>query len=279
MTPFSTSQIGFGTPHQPQGFAYPQPMGPNGAFNPWNARAGMGMGMSSMPGAMLNPSQQPSRADGSRAPPSPPRPPSIDPPSDRGSPPTGPVALPVMNGFPNGMMGMNPSMNQINNIANMGAKSAHADGAGNGWQGPWWNQRSQRQDQGRFSRFFGRRQRGGGEAERRDQREEQEERGTIARWARGVKRDDAANGRGNGAPSSFARNRAFFGGGGVQDRQDEETRRWERLFARRIGGNRREPGDDDYGQQNRNEPPPMSRMASGAGMGLAPSRQVDRYGR
>ena len=231
------------------GFGYPQLAMPGGYFNPWNAGANGGpmAGTSKAKNGGASRSPPPDPAAGRRAPPSPPRPPSIDPPTDRGSPPAGPMPLPAINDYPNAMLGTNP----------MGVQSAPH--VGDGWQNPWWNQQQPpgQQSQGRFSRFFGRQPRNARDGNETD---------TVARWRLGVNHNNPST----SAPA-LARTREFFGGLSWQ-RNDEDARRRERHFAESRGGDA--DMGDYYGRRTREELAPMPPMSSAVGLGLGISERM-----
>lgn len=180
---------------------------------------------------------------GSQAPPSPPRPPSIDPPSDRGSPPMRPGVLPPFNVPPSNMIGMD----------GIAPAAASTPAFSTAWQGPWSTHQPApvQQGQGRFARFLDRQPKGG---------REENDTGTIARWRRGVKRDNIQN-----SISPLARTKGFLGKWARQ-RDDEDERRWQRFFAQRRVG---DPGPGIHpGWRADQQPATMPPMSSAMGLGL-----------
>ena len=165
-------------------FAYPQPR--QVAFaTPWArtvmpgvvginglgpSRAGAGAGYQSHPQHHQPQSHHP--------PPSPPRPLSIDPPSSRGSPPTGPVTLPIVG------QGYGPSMFGMDNQGGMGVHSTQ-NLLGHNYPQPWgvYNQ----QGQGNmWKRLFGRRDNYQGQGYNQNYKNGDSDDSTIRAWQQRV---------------------------------------------------------------------------------------------
>lgn len=271
--PFNVMYPGLG------GFAYPQPGVRPGMVGPW-PQPGMGMmmgpnGIPMMPNGLNGgpPPHPASRFNPSRAapaPPSPPRPDSINPPSDRGSPPARPAPLPSQ-GYGNNMLGMNPS-------GPMGSRSQHDLQQHADMQRPLWAQAAQDQRQrqngngsGMFSRMFGR-----SRTYDRDQNRDGEDGSKVGIWRRSVIPGRAPTQAPLPHPApTYAPPpaRSVFPPPRQVDLGRNDNRwnenGWSRMFTRRRT-------DEGYYSGRRREPP----MSSGMGLGLTGRQNAyDRLGR
>lgn len=252
------------------GFAYPQPPPGviHGMLSPWpRPEMGIMMGPHGMPlmhdhfGHSAQHSQ--SHLNLSRtAPPSPPRPPSIEPPSSRGSPPAAPAPLPGQ-GYGNAMLGMNQPVTPV-------ARSQPEAQQHHAMQRPIWARQSEEQRPrynggGMISRMFGKKRNVAWDDD------QPQDTSRIGMWRRNVVAGRAPTIAPTVAPTyaplpaTYPTQTINFG------RTDD---RWGQLFPRR----RRRADEEYYSQGQRLRTRPADFMSTGIGLGFTRVKNGDGYG-
>lgn len=245
VTPFGPAPTPFGMRYPAVHFAYPQPGIPTEIYPTWPSPGLPMPGPNGPPSPLYSNNFTQSRAVPSRAPPSLPRPQSIEPPSSRGSPSPGPTSQPQASANLNDYL--HPTLN-IN--------------AGASFVRPWWAVPPPRR--GHLSRFFGRSSQ---TDQNRGQEGNDDDNPRLRSW-----RSKIIPGRAptvapmyNQNPNDYGR-RALGGTGG-----------WGGFFRPR----RDDRAQGYYGtiRRTREEPAPLPPLSSGVGSGLGGYPTSPRFSR